>query len=95
MRGRDDKYTIMELLLRGQNATNLDFKAAVKETLGPVTQKNNDGEGGPLNPLFDVARDVALYSRRRQESHFDCEEEPEFEERRKRERGIKSVKVEL
>ena len=87
---------ITKLLLGGENATDLDFIAMLRDALGASASLS---DGGVPDPTFAVARGAALYARWRQEAPWDCVEDDECDTQRERERrgesSDASKKVEL
>ncbi|KAK1765028.1 hypothetical protein QBC33DRAFT_517234 [Phialemonium atrogriseum] len=78
---------ITKLLLGGENATDPDFIATLRDALGAPASLSDDGIP---DPTFAAARGAALYARWRQEAPWDCVEDDECDTKRERERGEKS-----
>jgi hypothetical protein len=82
--------TITKVLLTGENATEPDFLAALRDGLAGFMRVGGAEIETIADPTFAGARGAALYARWRQEAPFGCRERAKCEEERKKERADSS-----
>jgi len=84
---RRSSTTLTKVLLAGENATEPNFLAALRDGLAGFMEVGGVEIETVADPTFAGARGAALYARWRQEAPFGCRESAECEEERKKERA--------